>query len=161
MPLTGLIRERRADRVALHLARDLALIAVWMRPEDDTTAAELRSAGRTLARAASALLAVGLAVATAHLPTGLGAGVALSAVGELGRDDLMQQPDVDRRAEDVAVELVLANHLAAHIVDVCLRHLFSPDLRPSPKRPPRAWPAPAPRGPCGRSLQSRWGRGPS
>jgi hypothetical protein len=62
---------------------------------DDATAGELRRTGRTLARAAGALLTVRLLTATADLATTLDLVRALTGGGQLCDDDLVKQRNAD------------------------------------------------------------------
>src|SRR3712207_3597109 len=88
------------------------------RAVDDATAGELRRAGRALAGAARALLAVRLLAAAGDLAAGLRLVRALARRRELRDDDLVHQRDVGRDVEDLGGQLDRAGRAAARVADV-------------------------------------------
>src|SRR6185503_15936158 len=91
-------------------------------PEHGTTAAVVRRGARALAGAAGALLAVRLLAAAADLAARLGVVGADPPAGELGRDDLVQDRLVHRRAEEPVVQLDAADVGPGAVEEGCRRH---------------------------------------
>ncbi|GMA88030.1 hypothetical protein GCM10025868_32800 [Angustibacter aerolatus] len=122
----GPVGERTAQGGRLHLlGRALAVVA-RLRAVDDATTGELRRARRALAGATGALLAVGLATATADLATGLRRVRALASRGLLGHDDLVHQRDVRLHVEDLGGQVDGAGLLTGRREDVDGGHLQAP-----------------------------------
>src|SRR5690606_41791402 len=82
------------------------------------TAGELRRAGRALAGATGALLAVRLLAAAGHHPARLGRMRALASRSALRHDHLVDERDVRRDVEHLGGELGGAGLLACGVEDV-------------------------------------------
>src|SRR6185503_3468817 len=115
-------RERAAESQPAHLARQPLLVRARVRPEHGATAAVVRRGARALAGAARALLAVRLLAAAADLAARLGVVGADPPAGELGRDDLVQDRLVHRRAEEPVVQLDAADVGPGAVEEGCRRH---------------------------------------
>ena len=86
----------------------------------------LGSAGGTLTGAAGALLTIGLLAAAGNFTAGLGALGALTAVGEVSHDHLMENGLVDGLTKYILGKLDIANDLTGNIVQCYVRHFFFP-----------------------------------
>ena len=101
-----------------HLRRHVLTVVARVRAEDDAAVPPVRRAGRALARAAGALLAVRLLAAAGDLAARLRVGRALPLVRLVPDYGLVHQPDVGLDAEDLVQQLDGVNDLSGHVVDV-------------------------------------------
>ena len=115
MTLDRLVAELRGQRAAERQRASSCAAGAARRTADaarnDAAAAVVRCAERALAGAAGALLAIRLLAAAGDLAAGLRVVRARPAAGELGGHDLVEHGRVDRRREQLIVELDVADGL--------------------------------------------------
>src|SRR5207244_3879323 len=115
--------DRRAQRLAGHLARHVLVVASRRGTERLAAALPLRRADRALARAAGALLLPGLLAAARDLAPALRVVGADATIGELAHDGLMQHGQV-HGVEHVGLELEAARLLALRVDHLEVRHRY-------------------------------------
>src|SRR5581483_3517768 len=120
--LGGLGRQQRSHRRPPGLARHRLFVVSGMGPENDAAVPPLRRSGAALAGAARALLTPRLGIAARHRRPCFGRSRALAQVGHLPHGGLVNRHVLDRRGEDLVVEVDLVDHLAGHVVHGNLRH---------------------------------------
>ena len=114
--------QRRAERQAAHLLRQLLVVGARVRAEDDAAALVVGGGAGALPRAAGALLAVRLLAAATDLAAGLGVVGAEVAARQLGDHRLVEDGLVDGRGEQRLAEVDAPDGRARAVVEVGLRH---------------------------------------